>query len=345
MRNNGVPSGTSATTRARLLLAVAPADAEAFFPASTRAALDALADTTAIEPALLHDPAAFAAAMRETDILVTAWGVPFLDAARLDVAPRLAFVMNAASSLKHLVGADAWERGFPVSQAGAAMAPAVAEMSLTATLALLRRLPRLDHALRDGADWTTARAVARPQEIAGCPLGVVGASRTGRRYIEMCRALGADVRVYDPYLPAEDPLSAVAVDLPELLRTSRVLALHAPETDETRGMIGAAELAALADGSLLINTARPALLDDDALYAEVRSGRLDAALDVHAHEPLPTHDRWRELPNVLLTPHLGGATRESRQRAGLIVVDEVRRFLAGEPLEHAITRAAAERMG
>lgn len=99
------------------------------------------------------------------------------------------------------------------------------------------------------------------------------------------------------------------------------------------------------DGALFVNTARPSVVDMDALFAEVASGRIDAALDVFTSEPLPVDDRWRGLPNALLTPHIAGATSDSRQRAGQIVVAEIGRFLAGRPLEHALTREDLARMG
>ncbi|MCT9819339.1 hydroxyacid dehydrogenase [Microbacterium sp. W1N] len=318
-------------------------EAAAMFPAATRAALEGLGAVAVAEPRDLADPDAFRAAMRGVDVVVTAWGFPRLDAARLADAPDLRFVMHAASSLKALTDDAFWASGLPISQAGAAMAPAVAELSLTFTMALLRRVQRTDHALRSGGDWEQARQVPRAREIAGCRIGVVGASRTGREYIRMCQALGAEVLVFDPYLPDDDPLRACRRGLDELLAEAEVLALHAPITAETTGMLGARELAQLRDGALVVNTARAELLDADALYAAVASGRLDAALDVFEEEPLT--ERWRTLPNVLVTPHLGGATVESRHRAGQIVVSEIRRFAAGEPLQYALTRADLERMG
>lgn len=256
-------------------------------------------------------------------VLVTAWRFPRLDAARLALAPDLRFVMHAASSLHWLVSDDFWATGLPVSQAGAAMAPAVAELSLGFTLSLLRRTHRHDHALHSGQSWETAIGTERPREISGARIGVVGASRTGRRYIDMCRALGADVRVHDPYVRPDDPLATLTTGLRDLLATSDVVALHAPATPETHGMIGADEIAAMRDGTRFVNTSRPSLVDMDALFDAVASGRIDAALDVFDSEPLPVDDRWRGLPNVLLTPHIAGATADSRQRAGRIVVEEI----------------------
>ncbi|GAA1823755.1 hydroxyacid dehydrogenase [Agromyces salentinus] len=331
------------TERVRILLSVPTLEQEAMFPAETRAALADLGEVVEHQPGELLDPSRFRAALAGVDIAVTAWGFPTLGAGRLADAPELRFVMHAASSIRTLTCDDFWAAGIPVSQAGAAMAPAVAELSLAFTMALLRRTQRTDHALRGGGDWSTARSIPRAREIRGSRIGVIGASRTGREYIRLVTALGAEVLVHDPYLPEGDPLRAAQRDLHVLLRECEVLALHAPATAETRGMLGAAEFALIRDGALVVNTARAELLDADALYEEVASGRLDAALDVFEVEPLA--DRWRALPNVLVTPHLGGATVESRARAGRIVVDEIRRFLDGAPLQYALTRADLERMG
>ncbi|SDW71295.1 Phosphoglycerate dehydrogenase [Arthrobacter sp. cf158] len=345
--NKGVASPSSPPTalRLRILLSIPDAERAAFITPETRTALSELGDITEIAPAELQSLDAFAAAAPDKDVFITAWGFPRLDAEHLAAAPNLKCVVHAASSLHALVSDAFWASGIPISQAGAAMAPAVAELSLTFTLNLLRRVHLLDHSLRTGATWDDARNVNRAREISGARIGIVGASRTGRRYIDACQALGAKVSVYDPYIPAGDPLAAHSASLHDLMAGSDVVAIHAPATPETEGLIGAAELALLPDGAALVNTARSTIVDMEALYKEVHSGRIDAALDVFNQEPLPTDNPWRSLPNVLLTPHLGGATVDSRRRAGGIVVDELRRYISGEPLEHALTRTDLERMG
>ncbi|MFS0894270.1 hydroxyacid dehydrogenase [Microbacterium sp. 179-I 3D3 NHS] len=343
MSNDVVHTATpEERSAARLLLSISTDERAAFFPDDALAALSSLVDVVDIV-----DPgdASASPALGDAEIAVVAWGFPRLDERMVERMPRLRLVVNAASSVRSLVSGAFWESGIPLSQAGAAMSPAVAEMSLTLTLSLLRRVHRMDHALRTGGEWHDARAIDRAGEIAGCRIGVIGASRTGREYIRLCAALGADVRVYDPYLAEGDPLHARRADLDEIMATSGIVAVHAPATAETRGMIGRRQLAALPDGAGLVNTARASLVDMDALYDEVSAGRLDAALDVFENEPLPTGDRWRALPNVLLTAHVSGATRESRARAGRIVIDEVERFLAGRELQHEVTRASVERMG
>lgn len=330
------------TPRPRVLLSIPPRELPAFFPADALDALSTFASRLDIvDPADIEDSAAASAA----EIAIVAWGFPRLDDRMLRRIPGLRLVINAASSVRSLVSADFWHSGIPLTQAGAAMSPAVAEMSLTLTLSLLRRVHRMDHALRAGESWTVARDIPRGREISGCRIGVIGASRAGREYIRLCIALGADVVVYDPYIPADDPLIGRSRSLDEVLEGVDVLAIHAPATVETEGLVGRRQLAALPDGAVVVNTARASIVDADALFQEVASGRLDAALDVFDDEPLPEHDRWRSLPNALLSGHVSGATRESRLRAGRLVVDELSRFLNGADLRHRVTADALERMG
>ncbi|NUT37509.1 MAG: hydroxyacid dehydrogenase [Hamadaea sp.] len=330
------------------MIAVAvPPDLRAlFFPADVWRRLEDLGEV-GVMPGDVGDPAAFARFVAAAEVVVTSWDCPPVDERVLAAAPGLALVAHTGASLRPFATAAAFARGVRFTQAGAAMAHAVAEQALTLTLALLHRVHRFDHALRSGAPWEVAKQAPPRRELRDCPVGVIGASRTGRAYIRLVRALGARVVVTDPHLSAADAaeLGVRAVPLDQLLQGSRAVALHAPVLPETRGMIGARELALLADGAVLVNTARSALLDTRALLQEVRAGRIDAALDVFDEEPLPVGDAFRGLPNVLLTPHEAGGTREARRRGGETVVDEIARFLAGRPLEHEVTPQALALMG
>ncbi|WP_238005363.1 hydroxyacid dehydrogenase [Dactylosporangium sp. AC04546] len=322
------------------VVSVPPALREQFFPDEIGARLAAIADCT-----LVDDHAD--AALGQAEVLVTAWGFPRLDARLLDRAPRLRLVAHTGASVKPFVTDELFERGIAVTQAGQGMARSVAEVALAFTLALLHRLPRFDHALHAGAEWSAAEQAPPRQEILGCPVGVVGASRTGRAYLELLRALGADVSVADPTLTPADAagLGARLAGLDELLAGSRIVALHAPVLPETRHLLGARELALLPDGAGLVNTARSWLIDEAALVAELSTGRIDAALDVFDDEPLPVGHPLRALPNVLLTPHQAAGTVQGRRRQGGIVVDEIARYAAGQPLAHAVTRQLLARMG
>lgn len=315
-----------------------------FFPDEIAAQLAGLGRIRWVSP---EGNGALHVALQDAEVLVTAWGFPRLDADVLAHAPRLRLVVHTGASVRFLASDALFARGIHLTQAGAAMARPVAEVALTFTLALLHQVHRFDHALRTGQQWSRAKANRPRHELAGSRIGVIGASRTGRAYMRMATALGAKVSVYDPYLSPRDAarLDVRVRSLQQVLATSRVVAVHAPAIEETRHLLGPRELALLPDGAGLVNTARSWLVDQDALLAELRSGRIDAALDVYDEEPLPVTSPFRALPGVLLTPHEAGGTIEARRRAGQLAVDEIRRYLRGEPLHHEITAAALPRLG
>lgn len=279
-------------------------------------------------------------------ILLASWGLPPLGAALLDRLPALELVAYTGASVRPFVTDELYARGIRVTQSGEGMARSVAEVALTFTLALLHRVHVFDHALRDGLPWDEAEDSDPRHEILSQPVGIVGASRTGRANIALLRALGARVSVYDPYLTDEEArtLGVRRRGLDAVLSGSAVVVLHAPSLPETRHLIGARELALMADGAGLVNTARSWLVEEPALLAELATGRLHAALDVFDEEPLPVGHPLRTLPNVLLTPHKAAGTVECRRRQGEIAVAEIARHLAGEPLRHAVSVTDLERM-
>ena len=331
-----------------IAVALSPALRSLFFTAT---AWDELASLGRVrvppDDADLGDPATLAALLDDAEIVITGWGCAPLSASVLAAAPRLRLLAHTGASVKPFVTPESYARGVRVTQAGAAMAHAVGEQALALTLALLHRVHRFDHALRTGLGWAAAKAAPPRQELRDSLVGVVGASRTGRAYIGLVRALGARVQVYDPYLtaPQAGELGVARAGLDELLATSTVVSLHAPVLPSTLGMLGARELGLLPDWGLLVNTARSALVDGAALLAALRSGRIDAALDVFDGEPLPVEHPLRRLPNVLLTPHEAAGTVQARRRGGEIVLAELARFQRGEPLRHEVLEADLDRLG
>jgi len=328
----------------RTLLVATPSFRELVFSTESMARLDRVGELVVLDDPT--DAAALAAGLPDTDVLITSWHAAPLTAEVLAHANRLRLIAHSASSVKHFVTDEVFKHGIRITQAGQAMARPVAEVSLAFTLNMLHRIHRLDHGLH-GAAMRRGEINTPPQHgIRGSRVGVVGASRTGVEYIAMVVALGADVVVHDPHLTDERAaqLGVRRIDLDELLRTSRVVALHAPTLPETHEMIGARELALMPDGSSLVNTARSWLVDSDALLAELRTGRIDAALDVFDEEPLPSDSPLRGLPNVLLTPHRAAGTVECYLEMGEITAAEIERYVAGSPLRYELSEAALARM-
>ncbi|MFJ6533470.1 hydroxyacid dehydrogenase [Microbacterium sp. NPDC091662] len=276
----------------------------------------------------------------EARIVVTSWGVGPFDTAVLATLPKLELIAHTGATIKPFATDELFDRGVLITQAGAGMARSVAEVSLTFTLALLHRVPEMHNALRTGGSWYDAAAVGVQREIFGTPIAVIGASRTGRAYLELIRALGAEPLLVDPTLDAAAAaaLGAELVPLDEVLQRAQIVAVHAPTLPETHHLIGRRELALMRDGAGLVNTARSWIVDEAALIDELQRGRLSAAIDVFDEEPLAADSPFRALPGVLVTPHRAAGTSQGRRRQGRIVADEVEAFATGLPLVHAISR-------
>ena len=275
--------------------------------------------------------------LADTDVLLGHWGCPPLDADALARAPHLRTLAYAAGTVKFALTPAVWEREILVTSAAVANAQPVAEFTLAAILlankgAFLRRdlMRRPEADLPERADMLPGN---RSKQV-----GIVGASHVGRHLLRLLEPYDLTTVVADPYLTedAAASLGTRVVDLDELLATSHVVTIHAPELPETRHMIGADQLRLMADGATLINTARGSIVDTDALEAELVSGRLSAVLDVTDPEPLPRTSPLYELPNVFLTPHLAGSQGTEVGRMADLALDEVERFAAGRPPLHPV---------
>lgn len=212
-------------------------------------------------------------------------------------------------------------------------AAATAEHTIAMMLSALRGIPRADASIRqdqwDG-DYTWETACF---EIETATVGLIGYGAIGRIVGRILHSFGATVLVYDPFTRLDADDYVVRVDLPELLARSNIVSLHARETDKTRGILGAAEIAQMPQGSVIVNCARGSLMDYNALADALRSGHLfAAAADVFPEEPLPAHSELLQLKNFVMTPHIAGGTRQAAEKAAAIAAEEVRRFLTGEPL-------------
>ena len=274
----------------------------------------------------------------EADVVLGHWGCAPLDAGALDGLPRLRLLAYAAGTVRDVVTPAVWSRGVAVTSAAAANAVPVAEYTLAAILFANKGVFASRERLRD-----PEVKVRRPRPIGnlGKRVGLIGASLVGRRVIELLAPFDLEVAVTDPYLTTDEAarLGVAKVELDELLATSAVVSIHAPDLPSTRHLVGAAELARLADGATLVNTARPALVDQDALEAELRTGRISAVLDVTDPDPLPQGHPLLALPNVFATPHVAGALGSELQRLADLAITEIERYAAGEPPLHPVVEA------
>ncbi|HZX02106.1 hydroxyacid dehydrogenase [Kribbella sp.] len=284
-------------------------------------------------------------ALASTEFLITGWGCPPITAAVLDAAPRLRAVLHTAGSVKALLSPACWERGLAITSAAAANAVPVAEYTLAAILFAGKNVFRLRDRYHASRHFTLAEVQSGVGNY-GRTVGVIGASRIGRRVIELLRPFDVEVSLFDPYVDAATAaeLGVRQVDLDTLLRTSDVVSVHAPANPRTDRLVGAEQLALMRDGATLINTARGSLVDTAALIEHLEAGRLYAVLDVTEPEPLSAGSALWELPNAFLTPHIAGSHGNELARMGDCVIDELERFLAGRPFAHAIVASDLDRV-
>ncbi|MCK9899630.1 hydroxyacid dehydrogenase [Parafrankia colletiae] len=323
------------------LFALAPRFLSGLFPPPV---LRQLQEAVHVDPALatvnLADPA-LAPLLAQAEVLVTGWGCPRLDEAVLARAPRLRAVLHTAGSVRGLVSDACWDRGVAVSSAAAANALPVAEYTLAAILLSGKNAFALRDGYREGGPLSPL-LTADPAGVGnhGRRVGIIGASHVGRRVLDLLRRFDLTVLLHDPYVtPAgAAELNAELLPLDDLLRSSDVVSVHAPDLPETYRMLDRRRLALIRDGGVVINTARGALIDPEALADELTSGRLCAVLDVTEPEPLPAESPLHRLPNVFLTPHISGSAGNELARLGHTVAQEAARFTAGLPLAHPVRR-------
>lgn len=230
--------------------------------------------------------------------------------------------------------AGATAAGIPVLYTPSRNASAVAEMTVALLLAVTRHLLVADADVRAGEtfrDGTLPYQRFRAWEIAGATAGLIGLGAVGRALRWRLTGLGLRVIAYDPYN------DEARHGLDEVLAESDIISLHAPVTDDTVGLIGTKQFAAMRDGAVFLNTARTQLHDTNALVSALRSGKVGAAgLDHFAGEWLPTDHPLAAMPNVVLTPHIGGATWNTEIRQAQMVADDLEALLSGQRPSHIV---------
>lgn len=235
-------------------------------------------------------------------------------AAWIEKAPALRIIGRAGVGVDNIDVASASRRGIAVINAPQANTIAACEHTWGLILALSRNIPQADASMKAG-QWDRARWMGA--ELQGKTLGVVGLGRIGREVAKRGLAFGMRVVAFDPYISAEQArgLGVALMTLTQLLGESDYITLHVPGGEQTKGLLNAESLAGVRAGARVINCARGELIDDAALVAALKSGRLGgAALDVFTKEPLPADSPLRGLANVILTPHLGASTTEAQRK-------------------------------
>ncbi|MDX6517383.1 MAG: glyoxylate reductase [Gaiellaceae bacterium] len=268
------------------------------------------------------------------DVLATVAGV---DAATLDLLPDLKLVANYGVGYDGIDVAACQARGVAVTNTPGVLDAATADLTFALILTVRRRVVEGGRYVREGT-WGSgwAEPFLLGDEVSGATLGIVGLGRIGQAVAR--RARGFEMRV----LYAQRHESEAAADLgaerralDEVLAEADIVTLHVPLTGETRALIDARRLALLRDGACLVNTSRGAIVEEPALVAELVAGRIRAGLDVYADEP-NVPEELLELPNAVLTPHIGSATGGTREAMTRVLVDNILALERGEPLPNRV---------
>ena len=279
--------------------------------------------------------------LAEADVVFSGWGMPVMDEDFLAASCNLKVVFYGAGSIRDVVTESFWDRGIAITSAYAANAVPVAEYALSQILFCLKR------------GWHYALTIKLegrypPQELAPgaycSTVGVVSLGMVGRHLVQLLQQFEVKILAYDPYVASDEAvkLNVDLCSLEDVFRRSDVVSLHTPLLKETRGLITGAHFASMKRNAAFINTARGAIVREQEMIQVLRQRPdLQVVLDVTHPEPPESGSPLYTLPNVVLTPHIAGSTDRECSRMGRFMVDELKLYLAGEPLRWAISREQA----
>ena len=282
--------------------------------------------------------------LTEADVIFSGWGMVPLDEALLAHTLHLKMVFYGAGSIRGFVTDASWTRGIRVTTAAAANAVPVSEYTLATILFSLKHGWQLAAHVRREHRYPTRPPVPGAY---GSTIGLISLGMVGRLVRERLRPFDVRVIAYDPYVSEASAreFGVTLVSLEELFRTADVISLHTPLMEETRNMIQGHHFAAMKEGATFINTARGAVVHEEEMISVLKQRPdLQAVLDVTYPEPPAPDSPLYTLPNVVLTPHIAGSQWNECRRMGRYMVEELRRYIADEPLYWEVTQEQAERM-
>lgn len=287
----------------------------------------------------------FAEQTRETEIIMSSWGMAPMDEGFLAAFPKLKAVFYAAGSVKCFVTDQSYDRHVIVSSAAGANAIPVAEYALSTILLSLRQFWSFSRLTRQNRDWD--RGLRSAPGSYHTIVGLISLGAVGRSVAQMLARFDIKVIAYDPFVPKAiaDELGVELVSIEDLFSQSDVVSLHAPWIPETENMVNESLLRRMKPCSTFINTSRGAIVNETDLCRVLAERRdLTAILDVTYPEPPVKDSPLYDLENVILTPHIAGSMGSEVRRMGDWMIEELRRFLNKQPLRHQVTREMLARM-
>ncbi len=280
-----------------------------------------------------YEPAEQYALGTQGDFILTGWAT--VPAKMIEDAPRLRMIHKWGAGYEKIDLAAARKRGIPVLIAAGANASPVAEHAIALMLAVYRRIPYVDKSLRNG-QWVKQDMRSVCRQIKGKTVGLLGLGNIGRQVARKTSGMEVKVIYYDVRradAASEAALGLAYVSLDALLARADILSIHVPLLDSTRNLVNAAAMAKMKDGAVIINTSRGGVVDEQALYDALVSGKLfGAGLDTHTKEPPDPGNPLFRLDQVVVTPHTGGVVVDNVADVTIHVFENYQRMLRGEPL-------------
>jgi len=324
----------------KVCLLMTPGLEDTLFNEQVRAELNQICDVVSWQSNQALPP-------NDVDIILASWGSPKFEKEFLDAVPNVKMVAYAAGTIKKIVTDDFWERDIKIVSAAAANAIAVAEYTVSAMVFLAKNVRHSAKLYADDDKDNFLKLRDEPVGFNGLNVGLIGASYVGREVIRLLRSYNVKVAIYDPYLTQEEAekLGVAKMELNQLVSWADVVSVHAPKLPETQNLIGQEQFQLMKDGSFFINTARGTIVDYEAMAEITPRKNIEVVIDVtDPDEPLPASSPLRSLNNVFITPHIAGSRGNEQQLMGTLAVEEIKRFVAGQPLKYQVAKADLPRI-
>ncbi len=276
--------------------------------------------------------------LRDIDICITGWRTPKLDNYVLKNANKLKLLVHTGGTVAPVVSDYLYEMGVKVISGNLMYAESVAEGVIAYMLAALRDIPFFSNEVQLGR-WPSGEE-SKTEGLLNQTVGLIGFGMIAKHLVKMLNPFKVKIKVYSKHITEKTLLeyNLKKADLEEIFSTCKIISLHTSQRPETYHMIDDKLLSLIPEGSLLVNTARGSIIDEKALENHLKTGRFKAILDVFEEEPLPLNSGLRGLKNVILMPHMAGPTYDRRKFITSNLIEDINRFLKGEPLKFEISR-------
>jgi len=277
---------------------------------------------------------------KNSTIIITSWNSPKITPSIFKPAPDLKFIMHAAGSIKPYVKKEVMEKGVRVSSCSGVLGKFVAITTLGLILVSVKKIFWWSDFIKKTGKWRENEKLRKyTDEITGVNIGIISMSNVGRNLVSLLKQFSEKIYVYDSYWTEEQIKNyggKKVKSLMEIAEKCEIIALCAPLTEETKGMIGKEFFRNMKDGSVFINTARGAIIDQNALIEELKKERIFACVDVTYPEPPEKNSPLYNLKNLIISPHIAGCIHSGLKELGKFSVEEIGRFIKGEKLENEI---------